>query len=611
MTSPLLALHAALERLDTGALRDLGALVLDLDALDPSFRLGAAETARHLVARAGERHAIPALCDALGAKLGALPEELTALLEPEASADLELGDELGPYLIVRRLGRGRLGTTYLARAEGLDVRLKVLSPAAARDATAVQRYLTLSRMVGAIDHPGLPGPISTGLVDGVPYVAHPHIEGQTLAARIARTSAMHVEEARPVLRSILEALEALHAGRLVHGALRAENVLLRTSADGTDSVVLLDAGAHLLDLGRGATREPLARMGSARSLSPEQIHGETPDHGSDLYSFGAIAYEVLSGQPPFPGATLAESLLGHVARPPRPFAEVAPPGWVGPALAEFVQGLLSKRAAERPAGARSALGAFEGVGADDFTDVESVDDEELEARARALLSNPKDSFAEEELVAAIREGGSPRRVAESLRLAADLLDPEESPADLRAHLRLLARAARLYATTLRDEEAAEALYARLAELDPEDAEAAAALDRLRRRLGKYEDIVESLLSRCEALPPSPEKGALWAQIGRLYFAELDDAEQALVAFTQAFCEHPLEPAYVGEIERLAARVPDGWTEVLGTSVEAARAPRPEAATRALYLQLARWYESKVGRPDLALPCYAALLGSDP
>src|SRR5262249_6648779 len=140
--------------------------------------------------------------------------------------ELELGDEFGPYLILRRLGRGRLGSVYLARQENRDVRLKVLRREATYDRVGLQRFLAASRLSDTVDHPGLPGTVSAGEINGRFYVAHRYLEGQTLAARVGKTGAMHIEEARSILQGILEALGELHTKRLVHGGLRLENVLI-------------------------------------------------------------------------------------------------------------------------------------------------------------------------------------------------------------------------------------------------------------------------------------------------------------------------------------------------------------------------------------------------
>jgi tetratricopeptide (TPR) repeat protein len=617
MDADLLTLCAELER--AFDLEDLKRLSQDVLGFDPDSVGGGdakASFARALTQRCSDGDAVLALCDALAVELHDVAPRITELRARGLSGDgdLELGDEFGPYLVLRRLGRGRVGTVYLARHGGKDVRLKVLRREATYDRVGLQRFLVASRLAGTIDHPGLPASVTAGGIDGRYFVAHEYLEGQTLAARIAKTGAMHIEEARGLLRGVLDALAALHGNRLVHGALRLENVLIRTADDGSDAVALLDAGGYHLGLaplaGKNGQRDRLASLGSPKSISPEQIEGRLPDPQSDFYAFGAVLYEVLTGRPVFEAKTAAEALLSHMTREPVLPSLVAPAGWAGPDVDDLVTQLLNKNPAYRPtdAGAISvAVGALGSAGA---ADGDPIDEEELELHARELLANPADVLCEEELMAAIRRGASPGRVAETLRLAADLLDPDDGPEEFAAQQRLLARAARLYGTSLKNPEAAEPLYARLAEMDPDDAETAATLERLRRQLGKHEDIVEALLARCEAEEAPTEKALLWAQIGRLYTAEMNDTEQALVAFTQSFCEDPLTASSAAEVERLASGA-EAWAEVMQACMEAAHSDMPQAAKQALLMQMARWYDAKIGRPDLALPCYSAVLSVDP
>lgn len=611
MDPGLSSLCAELERLyDLEGLRRLTRDVLGTASVSGSDVASA--YAKALAQRCVESDAVVALCDALIAGHDDLDPRV---LELRSSGilrddDLDSGDQLGPFLILRRLGQGRTGSVYVARHEGGDVRLKVLRHSAAIDRVGLHRFLTASRLSAAIGHPGLPSAVTAGDVDGRYYLAQQYVEGQTLAARIERTGALHLDELRPLFRGVLDALAALHSHRLVHGGLRLENVLIGTAGDGSEMVVLLDGGAHHL----GAPAAPangrtdrLEMLGSPKSLSPEQVEGRLPDARSDLYSFGALLFEGLTGRPVFDGTGVAQAFLAHLTRDPPLPSLVAPAGWVRPDVDDFVTHLLSKNPANRPGDAAALSVALETLG---HGLVEPIGDDELDGRIRDLLDNPGDALSDEALVAAVREGGSAERVADAFRLAADLVDPEEGPRELAVHRRLLSRAARLYATTLDDPQSAERLYARLSSLDPDDAETVLVLKRLRKKLGKHEEIVEELLARCEAEDSSTVKAMLWDEIGRIYVTELDDREQALVAFTQAFCEDPTDAARAEEIERLASRGTQAWADIMQSCMDRAHTEMPEAAKHALLLQMATWYDEKISRPDLALPCYNAVLGAD-
>jgi tetratricopeptide (TPR) repeat protein len=614
MQTDLVALCAELERLfELDELKKMSRDVLGVDPDTLGGSVAKGSFVKALTERCVESDAIVALCDAMTVARSDLDPRVAELRSHglHSADELELGDQFGPYLVLRRLGRGRLGSVYLARSGSDDVRLKVLRREATYDRTGLQRFLAASRLVGSVEHAGLPGPVSAGQIEGRFYVAHRYVEGQTLAARVAKTGAMHVDEARSMLQGILEALGELHAKRLVHGSLRLENVLLGTKDDGSDVVVLLDAGAYHLTAAPGPANgrsDRLASIGSYKAMSPEQIEGRLPDAKSDLYSFGAVLYEVLTGRPVFEGQSAAEAFMAHLTREPRLPSRVAPAGWAGPDVDDLVTQLLNKNASFRPMDTLTVAAALDGLGTESAPEI-LITDEELEERVSTLLGEPTSATAAERLHAALREGGSAARIAEALRLATNLVDADSGPEALAALERLLERAAKLYATNLKDPEAAEPLYARLAELRPADEEVARVLERLRRHLGKHEEIVEALLARCEVEEDAPKKAALWAQIGRVYVSDLGDADQGLVAFTQSFLQEPT-PAAALEVER-HAKSGTAWEDVLSAAAEVENDERPEAAQQALLLQMARWYETKLARPALALPYYSKVLATNP
>jgi tetratricopeptide (TPR) repeat protein len=614
MQPDLVALCAELERLFD--LEELKNLSRDILGLDPDVVGGSAAKgsfAKALTQRCVESDAVVALCDALAIARDDIDPRVVELRSHGMKSDdeLELGDEFGPYLILRRLGRGRVGSVYLARQESRDVRLKVLRREATYDRVGLQRFLAASRLSGSVDHPGLPGTVTAGAIDGRFYVAHRYVEGQTLAARVTKTGAIHIEEARSLLQGILEALGELHGKKLVHGGLRLENILIGTDEKGGDVVVLLDAGAYHLNVPPGPANgrsDRLANIGSYKTMAPEQIEGRLPDARSDLYSFGAVLYELLTGRPVFEGQSAAEAFMAHLTREPKLPSRVAPSGWAGSDVDDLVTQLLSKSPAYRPTDVMSLAAAIDALGTTNAPE-EVIADEELEERMSALLADATSVVAEEKLAAALKEGGSPARIAEAFRAASDGLDPDAGPEQLAALERLLARAARLFATTLKAPEAAEPLYARLAELKPKDADVAQTLERLRRHLGKHEEIVEALLARADEEEDRIKKSALWAQIGKVYSADLGDADQALVAFTQSFCDDPT-PASALEVER-HAKSASSWEDVLAACSEAADGELPEENKLVLFLQMAKWYEGKLARADLALPAYSKVLAVDP
>ncbi|MCA9641931.1 MAG: tetratricopeptide repeat protein [Myxococcales bacterium] len=570
---------------------------------------------RALTEHCAEVDAIEALCDAVLATKEETSPKLSqirvhGLSQPE---ELELGKAFGDFQLTRKLGEGRLGVSYVARRGDQDYRLKVIRREATRDQRGLMRFLTVSRLIAQTDHAGLPTGLEVGEVDGRHYVAHHFVDAQPLAARIERTGPMHINEARPLLQGILEPLAALHKKRIAHGDLRLENVLVSRGSDGTSRLVLQDAGSDRLRARarvNSGQRELFSTVGSPKTVSPEQIRGMGADPRADVYSFGALLFEVLSGKPPFEAKTAIDAAIGHLKQEPVAPSSVAPRGWVTTELDEFVLRLLNKDPDKRPADAKVLLEALETLGRGSMAKREQkIDDAELDERIDALVADPEDADAALALEAAVEEGADAARVAEAFSMAADQLEASDKD-QKEARKGLLFRAARLYEHAKTDDKA-EQVYVWLTELDPTDDIAVTGLEDTRRRLGKYEELVEMLLARSEGAESRTERARALAEIGHLYAHELDDHEQALVAYTQAYCEDAESDEYADQIEKLVGSNTESWNEVLHTCNEAVAEDLPQEVKTLLLLRMGKWYAEGVSRPDLALPCYQAVIANEP
>ena len=612
-------LRAELER--HFELEELLSLSKNVLGFDPEQVGGAAAKgsfAQALTAHCVETDAVEALCDALLASKSDVSPKIASIRINGIPFDEELktGSKLGPYTIVRKLGDGRLGISYVGREDGTDVRIKVLRREATRDRRGLHRFLTVTRLVGAIDHPGLPRGLMAGPVDERFCVVHEHVEGQPLSARISRTGPMHINEARTLLRSILEALKAIHDRRLAHGDLRLDNVIVQRLPDGGQRLVLLDAGSDRL---RARARvangqnELFSTVGSPRTVAPEQIRGLGSDPASDVYSFGCMLFEILTGKPVFGGGTAIQAAIGHLTETPPAPSTVAPRGWVPKDLDDWVLLLLAKDPAKRPKNAGALLESLEIMGRATAPKKESkLSDAELDERIEKLVADPEDEDAAVALEAAVEEGADAARVAEAFSMAADSIEVGDDKGKREAKKSLLFRASRLFENSAKDLEKAEQMYVWLVELDDTDEIALTGLEDVRKQLGKYEELIEMLLQRTEKAESHTERARAFAEIGRLYVSELDDKEQALVAYTQAFSEDAHQGQYADDIERLAGTSQDAWNEVLATSGQAlAGLDADPEAKNLLLCRMGKWYLEKVQRPDLALPAYQAVIGTDP
>jgi tetratricopeptide (TPR) repeat protein/serine/threonine protein kinase len=565
-----------------------------------------------LVDRCVETDSVEALCDALlASREGVDPRVLALQRAGYVSAEsVEVGQSLGPYKLEERLGEGSLSVVYTARRGSARLRLKLLRHSVALHRAPVQRFFAVSRLVGSLGHPGLPQAVVAGSAGDRLALVHDYVDAQPLSSRLAAHEPQKIRDVWPLLKQLLEALKAIHSRRVAHGNLRPSNVLVVRVGKRAEKVRLLDAGAHFLRASRipaGTGERGVGFVGPGYA-APEQIRGGHPAPSADVYSFAALLYELLSGQPPF-GGTEVEALVGHLHRDPDPLSFVVPHGWVSPDLDEFLLAMLDKDPQRRPPDAEAVLDVLETLAGYSVRHDTSFPEEEFNRRISRLIEHPADQVAAGVLEAAIDQGASAVQVAETFRLAAEELGDDS--AGKAARKRLLTRSAALYETVVNNPDAAAQTYRLLLQLDPGDAGARAALERIYRGQGKYEELVDLLVEQAQHDSSAAERARAFVKMGHLFVTRLGDPEQALVAFTQAFCETPSEPGIAAEIERLAGARPEAWQEVLTGCGDAVSGEMPSERKVSVLERLGHWYTQKLARPDLAVQCLQSLLVLEP
>jgi tetratricopeptide (TPR) repeat protein len=520
--------------------------------------------------------------------------------------ELPNGRTIGAFAVQRKLGENDAGIIYQATHNGKSFGLEILRREAARDRRAVQRFLTANRLIGSIDVTGIPRNLEAGeITPGLFYVAYPYVEGMALSVRLARTGAVAYAELRQILRGILEPLSAIHKAGLVHGDLTTDNVLV-SSGTGDPAVTLIGFGSDRLRL-RG------------RMAAPEIVRGKAADAKTDIYAFGCVMYELLTAQPVFAPDNAADFAFAHLTRAPEPPSARAPKGMIAPEVDQFVLSLLVKDPAGRPKDATEVLNALERIGRSSSQTAPGagVSDERVKYMIQALMDNPMDLEAGLNLEHAVDQGADPIKVGEafgaaSTRVVGRSQDAQGIAEALELRKTLLFRAARIFDGAAKDKVRAERMFANIVNLDPSDDIAQIALEDVRKALGKFDEVIEMLLARTESTPPGDERARAFAEIGRLYAHELDDGEQAVVAFTQALCEAPTNEEYANEVERLCGNKQQTWTESLESIDEELRAQKLGPTDYlALLGRAAKWFEQKLGRADRALAAYQTILQGEP
>jgi Tol biopolymer transport system component len=265
---------------------------------------------------------------------------------------LQVGTKLGPYKILAAAGAGGMGEVYKAADTRLNrtVAIKVLPARFSEDAEMKQRFEREAQTIAALNHPHICTLYDVGNQDGSEFLIMEYLEGETLAARIAR-GPMPLNEVLKVAIAIADALDKAHAKGVTHRDLKPGNIMITSG------------GAKLLDFGlaklsqnaspgdgsaepsSGNTTTPGMILGTMQYMAPEQLEGKEADARTDIFAFGSILYEMVSGKRAFEGKSRAHLIAAIVSTDPDPLSKVRPE--TPPALDFLVKRCLAKDPEER------------------------------------------------------------------------------------------------------------------------------------------------------------------------------------------------------------------------------------------------------------------------
>lgn len=270
-----------------------------------------------------------------------------------AENDLEVGTPVGEYVIEAKIGAGSFGAVYRAIQPLIakQVAVKVLSKKYSADPQVVSRFIAEARAVNQIRHKNIIDIFSFGqLPDGRHYHVMELLVGLPLDVHLAAKGGwLPLEEVIPILRGLARALDAAHAAGIAHRDLKPANVFLATDDDGHTFAKLLDFGiAKLLndEVPRHHTTATGAAVGTPDYMSPEQCQGPDVDHRTDIYSFGVLTYQLLSGRLPHVGKNVVEVMMKQMTVKPLPPSDMGP--HVPPSLDAPIVAMLAKEPGERP-----------------------------------------------------------------------------------------------------------------------------------------------------------------------------------------------------------------------------------------------------------------------
>ncbi|HEU5403485.1 MAG TPA: protein kinase [Terriglobales bacterium] len=296
-----------------------------------------------------ERTILRCLKKVPGERFGAPSEVTCSLTGGVASA----GAKLGPYEIVGVVRGGPLGEVFRARDARFDrdVAVKFIQPSLSVDATRLQRFEQEARTAAALNHPNILALYDIGTQDGSPYIVSELLEGETLRASIRR-GPLPVRKALDYALQIACGIAAAHERGIVHRELKPENIVITRD----DRIKIVGFGlstlTHPVD-GEDLTRVDAAAASTIAYMSPEQVHGHTPDARTDLFAFGALVYEMLTGKRAFQGDKAAEVIEEILTKEPPRLTEAN--AEVSTALDRIVHRCLEKQPQKRFQAARDVI----------------------------------------------------------------------------------------------------------------------------------------------------------------------------------------------------------------------------------------------------------------
>src|SRR5688572_15664529 len=244
--------------------------------------------------------------------------------------ELENGKVFGHYRVDSKIGAGGMGDVYLADDTklGRKVAIKFLNQQFSQNEDLLNRFIQEAKAASALNHPNILTVYEIGETEGIHYLSSEFIEGKTLRERMKKR--LTFDESLSIMIQTAEALAAAHQAGIVHRDIKPENIMVRP--DGY--VKVLDFGlaklTEVLDSdGEGETKKlvktnPGVVMGTVSYMSPEQARGKNTDARSDIFSFGIVLYEMLTGRVPFGGETMTDILSSIISTEPAPITSLAP-----------------------------------------------------------------------------------------------------------------------------------------------------------------------------------------------------------------------------------------------------------------------------------------------
>jgi eukaryotic-like serine/threonine-protein kinase len=295
-----------------------------------------------------------------------------------------IGQTLGDYTILRRLGKGGMAEVFLARQNSLErqVALKILKPELALDESYVKRFHREAKSAAALVQANIVQIFEVGQIQGLHFIAQEYVPGRNLKQHIDRYGAIEPVMAMNLLFQCTAALQKASEFNVVHRDIKPENILLSPQGD----IKITDFG--LARINNDASRQALTQigitMGTPLYMSPEQVEGGSLDSRSDIYALGLTAYHALAGQPAFDGENALAIAFKQVKHNATPLQQIRPD--VPLELCQLIHKMIAKAPQDRPENPASLLRELRRIKFESLDDWDSII-EKLAVRDTMPISN--------------------------------------------------------------------------------------------------------------------------------------------------------------------------------------------------------------------------------
>ena len=333
-------------------------------------------TVQHLLREITPRPGMPKADHGRSTEVPTKVPDCSFLAPPEEPGEL---GRLGDYRVLRLIGSGGMGLVFLAEDIRLkrSVALKTMSPDLYQKAHFRQRFLREAQAMAAIHHDNIVPIFQVGEDRNMPFIAMPLLEGETLAQKLDRAAAFSLAEILTIGRQVAAGLAVAHAQGLIHRDIKPGNIWLEPpsratpvkSAGGTEAaanrVKILDFGLARIVEGSSELTSVSMLVGTPAFMSPEQARAQPTDRRSDLFSLGSVLYRLTTGELPFSGSSVINTLIAVTSHDPKPAHTLNPQ--VPKRLGDLIMRLLAKDPSQRPQSAQEVAKELDAIANEEHT----------------------------------------------------------------------------------------------------------------------------------------------------------------------------------------------------------------------------------------------------